>query len=204
MRSRFSRNNKIKRNLNKRNIIIIITSIIFLITVLFLLKYITTVRTREGNNLRNKIYTFLSDKNNRVKAYERAVKLNGGDSANTCVYFLAEVLRNNNIDIDDSVCNTQGLIKVLEKKGWKKETDINKLKPGDICFTTDEKLSKKGTPTHAYVFMKWEKEGSTDYGYICDNQAKDYDWKVYHLRNIGIKDGSGKSQKEPFSFFMYK
>lgn len=204
MKNKLTKRNNIKINLSKGKVVIIITGILLLISVLFLLKYITTSRTTESNNLRKDIYTFLSDKNNRVKAYERAVKLNGGDSANTCVYFLAEVLRNNKISIDDSVCNTEGLIKVLEKKGWKKEIDIKKIKPGDICFTTDEKLSKKGTPTHVYVFMKWKEEGSTDYGYICDNQAKDYDWKVYHLRNIGVKDGSGKAQKEPFSFFMHK
>lgn len=47
-------------------------------------------------------------------------------------------------------------------------------------------------------------EGKYDYAYICDNQAKDYEGKIYHTRNIKNIKNIKNSQKEPFSFFMHK
>lgn len=159
---------------------------------------------RKYDKLREKIYISMNDKNTRIKAYNKAVTLNNGVSSNTCVYFLSEVLRINGFKIDDKICNTFELLDIMKKDKWKKEKDYKKLKRGDICFTTDEKLDKNGIPTHVYIFMGWKEEGKYDYAYICDNQAKDYDSKIYHLRNITKTDTHKGVTKEPFSFFMFK
>lgn len=52
--------------------------------------------------------------------------------------------------------------------------------------------------------MSWAEEGKYDYAYVCDNQAKDYRGKIYHIRNIKKTENINNYQKEPFSFFMYK
>lgn len=166
--------------------------------------YFSELHIKKSNELRVNIYNSMKSNSNRKKAYDRAVALNGGNSINTCVYFVSEVLRINRVYIDDSICNTSQLLDKLKKEGWKVEKDYKKLKPGDICFTTDESLNKNGIPTHTYIFMGWEKEGSYDYAYICDNQAKDYGGKFYHLRNITKVDKVKGNTKEPFNFFLYK
>ena len=94
------------------------------------------------------------------------------------------------------------LITLLKKKGWKKQSDFEKLSPGDICFTTNENSSKDSNPSHTYVFMKWVKAGSYDYAYVCDNQAKDYSGKIYHIRNIRVTTKVNGFVKDAFAFFM--
>jgi len=154
--------------------------------------------------LEERLYSTMMNKNDRTKALNRAIALNGGKPTNTCVYFLSEVLRMNGEKIDDTICNTTQILDIMKKEGWKKEKDYKKLKPGNICFTTDEKLNKNGIPTHTYIFMGWKEEGKYDYAYICDNQAKDYEGKIYHLRNIVKTETVKGYTKEPFSFFLYK
>ena len=95
-----------------------------------------------NSKLQEKIYNSMMIKENRLKVYSRSIKLNKGSSSNTCVYFIAEVLRRNGESIDDSVCNTTQLLHIMKKDGWKKNKNYKKLKPGDICFTTDENLNK--------------------------------------------------------------
>lgn len=155
-------------------------------------------------NLEEKLFSLMSDSNNRAEIYKEAIKLNNGSSENTCVYFMGEALRRVGEDIPYSVCNTKELLSILNKYRWEKEEDYKKLKKGDICFTTDEALDKNGIPSHTYIFMKWKEEGSYDYAYICDNQAKDYEGKIYHLRNIIKVEKFKGNQKEPFSFFIHK
>jgi hypothetical protein len=183
-----------KRKRKKRLLFIVFLIIIFY----FFISYI-------GNkNINSNLYNFMKVKSSREEVYSKAIKLNNGSSANTCVYFIAEALRMNGEKISSSICNTSQLLNAMEKDGWKKEKDYKKLKPGDICFTTDEKLNKNGIPSHTYIFMGWQSEGNYEYAYICDNQAKDYKGEIYHLRNITIAKNIGGSQKDPFSFFLYR
>lgn len=175
------------------------------ITLFFTVVLIHFVQDRVHDyQLVGNIYSSMINNENRMKAYNRAVALNSGKTTNTCVYFLSEVLRMNGEKIDDSICNTTEILGIMKKDGWKIERDYKKLKPGNICFTTDERLDKNGTPTHTYIFMGWKKEGKYDYAYICDNQAKDYQGKIYHLRNIAKVEKVKGNTKEPFSFFIYK
>lgn len=148
------------------------------------------------------VYSFLQNEENRRDVYSSSIKLNRGSSANTCVYFIAEVLRKNNMVVPKDICNTSQIISFLDKKGWKKDNNYKNLVPGDICFTTDGFGNKKGIPTHTYVFMKWVKENNYDYAYICDNQAKDYKNQVYHIRNISVKAKTNGFNKDTFAFFM--
>lgn len=189
--------------LSRKSILVLIAILILLTTVIFIHSFSESNKLH-NHDLQKKIYNSMLSKDNRLKAYSRAVSLNQGASANTCVYFLSEVLRMNGEKIDDNICNTTGLLGIMKKEGWKTESDYKKLQPGDICFTTDEKFNSNGIPTHTYIFMTWKDEGKYDYAYVCDNQAKDYDGKIYHLRNISKGETINGNIKEPFSFFIYK
>lgn len=177
-----------------------ITIIIVLIAVLFLDK--TMMHKERDLELSDHIYTYMKHKNNQEKVFYNAIALNENKSSNACVYFVAEVLRQNKISISNQTANTAQLISVLKEKGWKKDNNYRNLLPGDIAFTTDESGSKNGVPSHTYVFMGWVNEGSYDYAYICDNQAKDYDNNIYHIRNIKDSDKVNGVSKDAFSFFM--
>ncbi|MGK0466824.1 hypothetical protein [Clostridium sp.] len=166
---------------------------------------ISKLDIKTGNSYVTKdVHNFLQNEGNRRTVYGAAIDLNDGSSANTCVYFISEVLRQNNFDVPKKICNTEQIISVLTENGFKKQSDYENLAPGDICFTTDNNGETNGFPTHVYVFMKWVKEGNYDYAYICDNQAKDYDDEVYHIRNINVRTRSNGFDKDAFSFFMKK
>ncbi|MDP4090454.1 MAG: hypothetical protein Q8930_14460 [Bacillota bacterium] len=153
-------------------------------------------------SLNRRVYSYLEAESNREKVFKTAIELNNKSSSNACVYFLSEALRRNGVNVPKGTGNTSQIISVLQEKGFSKNTDYRDLQPGDIVFTTDEKGNKEGVPSHAYVFMKWVKEGGYDYAYICDNQAKDYDNQIYHIRNIKNKDTVKGITKDAFSFFM--
>jgi len=186
--------------------IINIISILFMLTIVLLFVKVknngTQVAKPQQDNLRERIYFYMKDKKNQNDVYKTAIALNGGKSANTCVYFLSEVLRRNNITIPKQTANISQIMAILNKMGWKKDTDYKNLQSGDIGFTTDSYGNKNGIPTHTYIFMGWIKEGNYDFAYIVDNQAKDYDNQVYHkvnIKNVGEANGN---TKEAFSFFM--
>jgi hypothetical protein len=181
--------------------LIIVVIVITIISIMFSMN-IKADMQKEKQSLSGKVYNFLEDVGNQKKVYSAAMELNHGSSENTCVYFICEVLRLNNFTVPTDTANISQLIPLLEKKGYKKESEYKNLKSGDICFTTDSNGDKNGVPTHTYVFMKWVKEGNYDYAYVCDNQAKDYKNKVYHIRNIKIKDKYNGFNKDAFAFFM--
>ena len=104
----------------------------------------------ENMSLNKNVYNFLMDQGNRKDTYGAAIKLNQGSSQNTCVYFMSEVLRRNNIDLAKETSNTEQFMSILKKKGFKKQNNHENLKPGDICFTTDD---KSGFPSHTYIYL---------------------------------------------------
>lgn len=153
-------------------------------------------------NIRESIHNFMKSEQNQNETYLSAIALNGGNSENTCVYFVSEALRRNNFDISLEVGNTVQLISLLQEKGWKIDKNYKNLRPGDICFTTDSMGNKNGRPSHTYIFMGWVEEGKYDYAYVCDNQANDYNNQIYHKRNIKSIDKANGVSKDAFSFFM--
>ncbi|MGH4140274.1 hypothetical protein [Clostridium sp.] len=177
--------------------VIVITSI----AIIFSKNIKSNVRA-ENLSLNKDVYNFLQDKGNRIEVYNVAVELNKGSSENTCVYFLSEVLRKNNFEVPQETSNTEQLLSLLSENGFKKQSNYKKLIPGDICFTTDANGEQSNFPTHTYIFMKWVKEGDYDYAYVCDNQAKDYKGKIYHIRNINVVAMANGFDKDAFAFFM--
>lgn len=180
----------------------IVTTVILVLLSLLILDETFMNKNVQGAQLRAQIHYYMKQEKNQKASFSSAIALNGNSSSNACVYFVSEVLRRNNFSIPESICNTTQLITVLKERGWKKDNNYKNLQPGDIAFTTDAKGTKLGKPTHTYVFMGWVEEGSYDYAYICDNQAKDYDNQIYHIRNIKNKDTVNGITKDAFSFFM--
>ncbi|CAM2738977.1 hypothetical protein HAHI6034_03420 [Hathewaya histolytica] len=199
-----SNKKRVKPKFNGMKYTLLTFTLIIILPLFYLDKKIESENKKYNYKLGEKIYNSMAIKANRVTAYKKAIQLNNNNSANTCVYFLSEVLRMNGEKINPSICNTVEILGIMKKEGWKKEKNYTKLKPGDICFTTDESLNSNGTPSHVYIFMSWAEEGKYDYAYVCDNQAKDYRGKIYHIRNIKKTENINNYQKEPFSFFMYK
>lgn len=181
--------------------LILITLSLLLLTIL-VLDNVTITKGSQQSQLHEQIYLYMKQEKNKEKVFSAAKDLNAGKSSNACVYFVSEVLRRNNVDIPNSTCNNAQIISLLNKKGWRKDRDYKNLKPGDIVFTTDAKGNKFGTPTHTYVFMGWVKDGSYDYAHIVDNQSKDYEDQIYHIRNIKDEDVVNGITKDAFSFFM--
>ena len=66
--------------------------------------------------------------------------------------------------------------------------DANKLRPGDICFSTDEP-GFPGFPAHVYFFIEYY-PGNTRAAYVVDNQGPK------HQRNLG------NGLKSPFAFAL--
>lgn len=150
------------------------------------------------------LHAFLSDTKNRINVYNTANSLNNGDSANTCVYFISEVLRQNGFNIPTYVCNTTQILEYFDTLKLKRNSDYTKLKPGNICFTTGLNSNKNSAPSHTYVFMGWVTPNKYDFAYVCDNQSKDYNNKIYHTRNISKSYSLKGKDKDPFNFFISK
>lgn len=166
-----------------------------------------TIPMESLNSVKNlpqqKLFNYLSAENNRQKVMKGVLKLNNGSIMNGCVYFVAEALRQNGIDIADATSNTSQLLNQLKKKGWTTIIqDYRKLQPGDICFTTDGR-GGDGYPSHTYIFMGWASSDNFDYAMVCDNQQSSYG-NVYHKRNIIKVERFKGEKKETFRFCIRK
>lgn len=160
------------------------------------------VEVSDDTSLRVKLFGYLSTEENRNSVADRANELHGGTLHNSCVYYASEALRRVGIKIPDSMSLIPPFIKELKKQGFKTSYNLEELKPGDICFTTDVKGKVGGRPTHTYIFMGWE---STGLARIVDNQLYDYG-DVYHTRLIDFHylNNMKDKPKEATAFFMYK
>ena len=96
-------------------------------------------------------------------------------------------------NISDSMANVVQFCNLLPKLGFKKDTNIENLKPGDIVITVGY--------THTYTFMGWVDSGKYDYAYIVDNQARTSGGQVYHVRKIDTSDPVKGT--EAMAYFMY-
>lgn len=150
---------------------------------------------RNQSSLQVKLYNYLMNYDNRESVMKRAIELHDNDLTNNCVYYTSEALRRSGLDIPLQVANTTTLTSTLQSFGWKRDTDLSKLLPGDICFTTEFGFG----PTHTYIFMRWVNEDYFEYGYVCDNQGDEYGNNAYHKRNINF----ATAEKEAISYFMY-
>lgn len=158
--------------------------------------------TGDNSMISTKLAQFLSNTSNGYAAAERAKKLRGGYLKNACAYTVSEVLRRIGINIPDSTGTCAALIVQLKNKGFSTSYDLSKLRPGDICFTTDINGVVGGRPTHTFIFLGWESPGVAR---IFDNQIDDYG-SLYHTRLIRrhYLNGDPALVKEATAFFMYK
>ncbi|MBU3159969.1 hypothetical protein KPL37_09415 [Clostridium frigoris] len=144
------------------------------------------------------IYEYLNVQANRTSVLKKAVDLNHGSKKGLNVYLISEILRSNEYAIPAKTTTVKQLMSSLIALDWKKNRNIAQLKKGDLCFTTDMP-GKVGTPSHAYIFMGWVKEGKTDYANICDGQIEEFS-TILHKRNLSITT----TNKDKFSFFLRK
>lgn len=143
---------------------------------------------------------YLADPEHGDKVGARALRLNGGDWHNACVYVASEALRQVGCAIPQQTNYTPVLMQQLADRGFSKHTDLSALQPGDICFTTDEKGRSDGIPTHTFIFLGWAGESEMN---IFDNQIYDYD-SLYHPRPVGLSYymNDPDRPKEATAFFM--
>lgn len=161
-----------------------------------------TTQSVKKVDLNMKLFNYLSSEQNRNSVANRASVLHGGNLHNSCVYYASEALRRIGVKIPDSVCQIPSFMNQLKKQGFKVSYNLNNLKPGDICFTTNESGVFGGRPTHTYIFMGWASKGVA---WIADNQLYDYG-NVYHKRliNFHYLNNQKDKPKEATAFFMYK
>ena len=145
------------------------------------------------SQLQYELYYYMLNPDNQVSVHNRALVLHDGLAINNCVYFQSEVLRRMGLDISNSMANVVKYSNLLSKLGFKKDTNIANLKPGDIVFTQGY--------THVYSFMGWVNPGKYDYAYVVDNQAKVFDCQVYHVRKVDTDDSV--QDTDAMAFFMY-
>lgn len=139
------------------------------------------------------LYYYMLSINNEVSVNNRAVALHSGITSNNCVYFQAEELRRMGFKISNSMANVVQFSSLLPKLGFKKDTNIRNLKPGDIVITQGY--------AHTYAFMGWVNPGRYDYAYVVDNQATEFAGQVYHVRKIDTYDPVQDTYA--MAFFMY-
>lgn len=139
-----------------------------------------------------KLYYYMLNLDNQVSVHNRALALHGGITINNCVYFQAEALRRIGFNISNSIANTIQFSDLLSKLGFKKDTNLENLKPGDLVFTQGY--------SHTYTFMGWVTPGKYDYAYIVDNQARAFGGQVLHVRSIADDPAQ---HTDGLAFFMY-
>lgn len=139
------------------------------------------------------LYYNMLDINIEVSVHNRAVALHSGINVNNCVYFQSEVLRRMGFNISNSMANVVQFSNLLPKLGFKKDTNIQNLKPGDIVITEGY--------SHTYTFMGWVNSGKYDYAYIVDNQARLFGGQVYHVRKVDTSDP--QKGTDAMIYFLY-
>lgn len=133
----------------------------------------------------------------------KAEALNAISGGTDCVAFVSATLRKFGYNINAVVTggtSTEDASGItldyqLTKNGWTKSTNASTLKKGDVVFTINKWFSddQGGNyyPTHAYIFMEWERAGSTSNAWVVDNQGK------RHIRNI-----TATTPKDAFQYYM--
>lgn len=134
-------------------------------------EFITIEAKDTATNINFKIVDYIKTLQNRESIHNKAIALHGGVLSNNCVYFTSELLRRAGVNIPNYIANTRQLEVQLQSRGWKKHTNLNSLKPGDIVYAGY---------AHAYTFLGWAGDG---YAYIVDNQKSEFG-SVLHKRKV--------------------
>ena len=143
----------------------------------------------------------------------KEVSLDQISSGTDCAAFVSAALRAFNFDVwavyTDGLAPgdlpEQTLAYRLFELGFERYDNPLLLSAGDICFSQDAfydgvssiaceyRVSQRDGwfPTHTYIFMEWEIEGSTAWAWVVDNQGR------RHLRNMTVA-----GPKDQFQYFM--
>ena len=151
----------------------------------------TPEKPQENKNELYKLYEYAESEENRQASLDKAIELNQGSSAGVSAIMISQILRNNGYSVPEDTYSTKDLRDYLRNNGFTEESDLSKLKPGDICFTKDMDQIDD-TPSHVYIFMGWKEEGKTAYAQVVDSHVADYG-ATLHERNIDeTVDGKDK------------
>jgi len=120
---------------------------------------------------------FFKERENYEKVKARVLNWFGG-TVNGCVLFASNSLRLSGTNIpvtrqiggDLVTLTTKPFVRhMLENLKWKKITDLDSLKPGDIGVTED-KAGYPTYPSHVYTFMGWKNKAQR-LALVNDNQG---------------------------------
>lgn len=139
--------------------------------------------------IQSRIANYLSSSYNVTNVLNTAVALHGGETSNNCVYFSSEAMRRMGVSVPRGTCNTRQYLSYLNARGWEANWNIKKLRPGSICFTTND---GGGYPTHTFVFMGWANSNYTS-AYVADNQGS----------KVHIRDMRATYSTDKFAYFMH-
>lgn len=151
----------------------------------------TTTPTVPVASVNKRLFNFYNNKENYLRVYDNVVSWFSATrpTYNGCVAFMSSALRLSGFDVPFSngvdgysiSRVTRPFSEFLISRGWKKIINPTELQPGDVCFSQVGMLNGKpdvGYPAHTYMFVKWEKAGSTAMAYVNDNNGYN------QLRNI--------------------
>ena len=77
---------------------------IILLFIVFLVLDRQFIKPQRGARLREQLYQYMLEEENQSQVFNTAVALNGGKTANTCVYFVSEALRRNDVTVSEGTC----------------------------------------------------------------------------------------------------
>lgn len=140
----------------------------------------TTIQHQTTNikllsSMNNNIVDYVSTEGNRISAWMEALRLHGGDYNDNCVYWVSSVLRSVGYSIPNSMCNCRDFAIWLEDHGWTNHTNLNELKPGDICFAGD---------THTFIFLSWYNKEKGLANVVDDQLSYATPWDNSYIRDM--------------------
>lgn len=154
-------------------------------------------KVTNNSNVHTKLFNFYSQRVNYNKVYDNVMGW-FGTRTNGCVAFMSTALRmigvdvpqNGYLDNEPVSLVTRPFSRYLEEKlGWKRFTNPNDLRPGDVVFTQTAP-NDPGYPAHTYMFHSWSNKAAS-VAWVVDNQD------FTHLRNI---QESGTFNFTPFDY----
>lgn len=123
--------------------------------------------------LNQNLYEYEKNQFNETLSINKAILARGGTALNTCVLFQCESLRAIGVNVPMKTTFTTNLSYYLQNNGWKKETNLDNLQSGDLCFAGDK---------HTFLFMGW-KDKINKIAYVMGDESYMFP-KTYISRNL--------------------
>jgi hypothetical protein len=148
----------------------------------------------EVSGFANRLVRLVRSTSSYQDIHREAERIRGGQD-NTCVAFQSEALRRLGISvpIKGTADGNVSLVTrpysrwLSDNLGPLKVTEYSRLRPGDLCFSADEK-GYPGYPAHTYIFTSYF---DSSHAYVVDNQGNNY------IRNL-----IDYAPKTPFAYAL--